>query len=152
MRIREITEADARDFASWHYPEPYSLYDSSPDDVDSYLDPGNAYSTIVDDDDQTIGFCCFGRDARIPGGTYDDEAVDVGVGLRPDLTGQGRGRVFLEFVLEEAGRRFGGRPLRTTIAAFNERAQHLVMRAGFQEVERFANPAGREFLVCARAE
>ena len=151
MRIREITEADAQQFASWHYPEPYSLYNASPDDVGGYLDPDNAYSTILDEHDDVIGFCCFGRDARVPGGTYDDDAVDIGVGMRPDLTGQGRGREFLEFVIEDAQRRLPGRPLRTTIAAFNERAQRLVMRAGFHEVERFSNPAGREFLVCVRS-
>lgn len=147
MRVRPITEADARVFASWQYPEPYSMYDSGPDDVATYLDPANGYATVVDDGDEIVGMCCFGIDARVPGGTYEDDAVDFGTGMRPDLTGQGRGRGFVETVLAEAARRFPERPLRTTVAAFNERAQHLVRKLGFQEVELFANPAGREFTI-----
>jgi RimJ/RimL family protein N-acetyltransferase len=150
LRLRPITKEDAHFFASWRYPEPYSLYDSSPDDVHHYLDPANAYSTVVDDDGQIVGLCCFGIDARVPGGTYDDEPIDFGTGMRPDLTGQGNGRSFLNAVLAEAAQRYPGRPLRTTVAAFNERAQHLVRTIGFQEIELFRNPAGREFTVFLR--
>ena len=67
--------------------------------------------------------------------------------MRPDLTGQGRGLAFFELVCDEARRRWPGKPLRTTVAAFNERSQHLVRKLGLQEVEIFRNAAGREFVV-----
>ena len=150
MRIRDITPDDAREFATWRYPEPYSMYDASPDDAAWYLDPANGYSTVIGDDGDVIGFCCFGTDARVPGGSYDDDAIDVGAGMRPDLIGQGRGHEFIRTGLEEAERRYPGRPQRTTVAAFNERAQRMVFRAGFAETERFRSPQGREFLVLLR--
>jgi hypothetical protein len=36
-----------------------------------------------------IGFCCFGPDAQLRGGDYHEPALDVGLGLRPDLVGKG---------------------------------------------------------------
>jgi ribosomal-protein-alanine N-acetyltransferase len=150
MQVRPIKPADAQEFATWRYPEPYSMYDAAPEDVDTYLDPANGYMTVTDELGEVIGMCCFGPDARVPGGTYDDDPIDIGTGMRPDLTGQGLGLIFFDAILDEASRRFPGRPLRTTVAAFNERAQRLVFRAGFTEDQRFRSPQGREFLVCVR--
>lgn len=94
-----------------------------------------------------MGHGCFGQDARVPGGRYEDDAVDWGTGMRPELTGQGHGLAFMELVCDEALRRWPGRALRTTVATFNERSAHIVRRLGFEEVETFVNPAGREFVV-----
>jgi RimJ/RimL family protein N-acetyltransferase len=146
-KLRAITEADARDLATWHYPEPYSLYDSGPEDVEQYLDPANGYFAVVDETGYLVAHCCFGAEARVPGGRYADDAIDIGTGMRPELTGQGRGAAFLRLVIDEARARWPAKPVRTTVAAFNESAQHLVRKAGFREVELFSNPAGREFVV-----
>jgi RimJ/RimL family protein N-acetyltransferase len=145
--IREITRSDAIDISSWRYPEPYSLYDSSPDDIEALLDPANDYFAVVDEDDTLVAHGCFGADARVPGGKYEDEAVDWGTGMRPEITGQGHGLAFMQLVCDEAGRRWPGEKLRTTVATFNERSQHVVRKMGFQEVEIFRNPSGREFVV-----
>ena len=87
-RIRDITEDDAKAISLWTYEEPYSLYSSSPEDVEWLLDPENGYSSVVDPSGDLVGFCCFGFDARVPGGNYDDDAIDFGTGMRPDLTGK----------------------------------------------------------------
>ncbi len=148
LTLRPATREDAEIFASWTYPEPYSMYDASPEDAGHYLDEG--YLTVVRNGDEVVAHCCFGPDARVPGGRYEHDAIDIGAGMRPDLTGQGRGRELLEVVMNEARRRDEGRLLRATIAAFNERALQLVRSLGFQEVEIFANPSGREFVVLIR--
>ena len=145
--IRAITEDDAKAISTWKYPEPYSLYDASPDDIEGLLDPANDYFAVVDSAGQLVAHGCFGPDARVPGGTYDDDAIDWGTGMRPDLTGQGHGRMFMELVMEEARKRWPGKKLRTTVASFNERSMHVVRKCGLQEVEVFRNPAGREFVV-----
>ncbi len=145
--IREITPDDARDIVSWRYPEPYALYDSSPDDFDWLLAPDNGYFAVVNESDDLMAFGCFGHDARVPGGSYEDDAVDWGTGMRPELTGQGHGLPFMQLVCDEARRRWPGEPLRTTVAAFNERAQSVVRKMGYREVEIFRNPSGREFVV-----
>jgi ribosomal-protein-alanine N-acetyltransferase len=146
-RIREITEDDARAISTWRYPEPYSLYDSSPDDVDILLDPENGYFAVVDENGDLVAHGCFGIEARVPGGSYDRDAVDWGTGMRPDLTGRGHGMGFFRLVMDEARRRWPGKPLRTTVASYNERSMHLVRKCGFGEVEVFRNPSGREFVV-----
>jgi RimJ/RimL family protein N-acetyltransferase len=145
--IRDITREDALAISTWRYPEPYSLYDSSPDEVDWLLDPLNGYLAVVDGSDELVAFCCFGHDARVPGGTYDDKAIDFGMGMRPDLTGQGHGPTLLELVICEAHKRWKRRPLRTTIASFNERSASLVRKFRFLETEIFRNPANREFVI-----
>jgi len=152
LHVRDITPADAREFASWTYPEPYSMYDASPEDVEVYLEPANDYRTVIDDDGAIVGLCCFGIDARVPGGDYGADALDVGTGMRPELTGQGRGREFFACVIAEARRLDPGKLLRTTVAAYNERARRMVERAGFRETEIFRSPAGREFVVYSRAD
>lgn len=151
-RIRDITRADAQDISSWRYPEPYSLYDASPEDIEQLLDPANGYFVVVDGRDSLVGFACLGHDARVPGWDYDDEAVDWGIGMRPELTGQGRGLGFMRLICDEARRRWPGRRLRTTVAAFNERSRSVVCALGFREVEIFRNPSGREFVVFVSAD
>jgi RimJ/RimL family protein N-acetyltransferase len=146
-KVVPLTEAHAREITTWTYPEPYSLYDGAPDGVEWLLDPLNGYLAVVDGSDELVAFMCFGHDARVPGGTYDDKPIDFGVGMRPDLVGQGNGPTLLELVICEANRRWKRRPLRTTIASFNERSTQLVRRFRFQETEVFRNPAGREFVV-----
>ncbi len=39
-----------------------------------------------------VGFCSFGVDGRVPGGDYPDGPLDVGMGMRPDLTAAAWGR------------------------------------------------------------
>lgn len=146
-RIREITREDAEDIATWHYPEPYTLYDSSADDVEPMLDPAIGYFAVVDENDDLVGFGCFGADARVPGGDYSDDAVDWGTGMRPEMTGQGHGLGFMQLACDEARKRWPDGRLRTTVAAFNERSHHLVKKLGFEEAGGFKNPAGLEFVV-----
>ena len=149
LRIHAVTEQDAREFASWTYPEPYSLYNSSPDAFEHFLDPSNGYLAL-EDRGLVVAYCCFGEEARVPGGNYEDDAVDIGVGMRPDLTGKGRGKELLETAITEASRRFPGLPLRVTIATFNERARHLAGSLGLDETERFKGPQRRDYVVLVR--
>jgi ribosomal-protein-alanine N-acetyltransferase len=148
--IREIRDEDARTMSTWTYDEPYSLYSASPEDAEWLANPENGYSSVVDATGELVAQCCFGFDARVPGGNYEADAIDFGTGMRPDLTGKGHGAAFLELVIDEAQQRWPDQPLRTTIAAFNERAQHLVRKFGFSETEIFRNPSGREFVVFVR--
>ena len=50
--------------------------------------------------------CSFGIDAQVPGGDYSAQALDVGLGLRPDHTGQGLGVTFLGAILAFAQERY----------------------------------------------
>jgi ribosomal-protein-alanine N-acetyltransferase len=102
--LRPLTEQDARRLLSWHYDPPYDFYNSSSESLDEdlheLLDPELGYHAILDQHDDLVAFCCFGVDARVPGGDYHRPALDVGWGMRPDLTGQGRGAQVVAAILD----------------------------------------------------
>jgi [ribosomal protein S18]-alanine N-acetyltransferase len=155
MDVRALSERDAAAISRWHYEEPYEVYDME-GDASGLLD--GAYYALVDARGDLVGYCCFGAEAQVPGGreasAYDDaEALDVGMGVRPDLTGAGQGRDFLRAVLAFAQRQFAPAALRVTIAAWNQRARRLCERAGFHPAQTFTSstPHGEwEFAVMTR--
>src|SRR5919206_2327934 len=121
--FRPIARVDATAIARWRYPDPYSMYDLSDDDADALLAPENGYHAVTDAAGDLVGFCSFGADARVPGFAYDDDALDIGLGMRPDLTGRGLGLACTRAVLEYGRRAFGPDAYRVTVAAFNRRTQ-----------------------------
>ena len=65
------------------------------------LDELNLYWAVSDTAGETlVGFVCTGAAARVPGLDADPSLIDVGVGMNPDLVGQGRGSEFGEAVLD----------------------------------------------------
>ena len=141
LSFHPLTEGEARDILDWHYPSPYDIYDAPPDraqaSLRSLLDPANAYFGISNMQGELQAFCCFGPDARVPGGDYSTEALDVGLGLRPDLAGQGRGSEFVQALLDFASGEFLPAAFRVTVAQFNERALRVWEKAGFVRCRAF---------------
>ena len=81
------------------------------------------------------------------------EAVEVELGLRPDLTGTGLGSGFLSAGLEFARRRFAPARFTLAVAAFNGRAITVYERAGFRRngvFEHKTNGGEHEFLSMRR--
>ena len=91
MRIVAMTPEYAADLVTWRHPAPYDCYDLADAEPEFFLDPGNGFFAL-ESGGELIGFRSFGADGRVPGGAYDDGALDTGGGLRPSLTGQGLGR------------------------------------------------------------
>ena len=94
-----------------------------------------------DESGTLIGFYYFERSGP---------TVKFGLGLRPDLTGGGRGLDFVRAVLDVGRARFAPPCFRLTVAAFNVRAQRVYARGGFRVVGRFTRggePAAPEFLL-----
>ncbi|MCZ7669087.1 MAG: GNAT family N-acetyltransferase [Chloroflexi bacterium] len=153
--IQPLTEAHIRAFIGWQYDEPYALYnmnqENEAEQIAFFSDPANGYFAIVAETGDLLGFCNFGADAQVPGGDYTAEAIDIGIGMRPDLTGKGRGAEYAGAVFEFAIQQFPNNPLRATIAAFNKRAQKVCMQHGFQVVDKFERPGDeRPFLIMMR--
>jgi RimJ/RimL family protein N-acetyltransferase len=155
--VRAMTIADARVMVTWRYPAPYGLYSLQPEDLDELLDPAMAYAAVNDEDGELAGFFCFGSSARVPGGEraglYADDALDIGLGLRPDLTGRGLGAAFVETGMAYAMQRFQPVAVRLSVATFNQRAIRVYARAGFTPVGRCVSPVGgveTEFVVMRR--
>ena len=131
MSIRPLQRSDAEAAASWAYQGPWSLYDPRPGDALISAEAG--YDAVVDDDGSLVGYVCVGQEARAPGLAEADGVLDVGVGMRPDLVGQGLGRAFGTVALEYLRERYGERPLRAVIQSWNERSLRLARNLGFRD-------------------
>lgn len=146
-----IDEQTARYILTWRYEPPYDFYNSDPEKLESalatLLNPENRYYTIWDESSTAIGYCCFGNEAQVPGGDYNQEALDVGMELRPDRTGQGQGTQIIQAVIAFAQQNFQASKLRLTIAAFNQRALRAWQKAGFETVSEFVKPSDNQRFV-----
>ncbi len=139
----------------WKYDPPYDLYNFRPEENKNTLrylsDPANMVYGIRTGGGELIGFCSFGQDAQVPGGNYDADALDIGLGLRPDLTGMGRGPAVIGEVLAFAGRKYRPARFRVTIASFNSRARKAWEKAGFAAEEEFSSEGdGRKFKILVK--
>jgi len=154
-----MTEAHAREIVAWRYPGQYAIYNTDEADIEAevqiLLDPTYGYYAMTGSDGFLVGVCCFGLEAQVSGGDYQDTcALDVGLGLRPDLAGQGRGLGFLEAILDYARERYAATYFRATIAGFNRRSRRVFEKAGFVETQRFTTTHARslEFVVMVKPE
>jgi GNAT superfamily N-acetyltransferase len=146
-----MTVADALAVSTWRYPGPYAIYDSEPDDWSRFLVPAYRYHAVLDDN-ELVAYGCFGEDARVAGGSYPPDALDIGAGTRPDLVGQRRGKALLDMLLDLAAATYGATAFRSTVAAFNHRALALCRSVGFVELARFISSGAlpREFVILQR--
>lgn len=157
LRIAPLTRAHAEDLCTWRYPAPYDVYDLVDADPDDLLDPAAGFHAVLAGPrrSELVGFRSFGPDGRVPGWAYDDAALDTGGGLRPGLTGQGRGlgRAAIAAGLAFGRERFEPAAFRVTVAACNARALRTVASLGFETVARFdAARDGRPFEVLVKPE
>ena len=153
--LKPITPGDARAVSGWRYEEPYSIYDGDPTSVEALLQPRYAYHSVYDEHGDLVGYFCFGEDAQVTAGRrlglYGIEpALDVCLGMRPDLTGVGLGEEFLRAGLRFARETYAPPAFRLTVASFNRRAIRVYERAGFETVETFdadAKSAEKEWVL-----
>jgi RimJ/RimL family protein N-acetyltransferase len=146
-----LTNADARSIVQWRYEPPYDVYNIDAGEievaVDFFADPANCYYSITDGSGELAAFCCFGRDAQVSGGDYSAKALDIGLGVRPDLTGKGNGLQYVNAVLDFARRTFSPTAFRVTVAEFNKRAFRVWEKAGFRPMQTFQASQGGQFFV-----
>jgi RimJ/RimL family protein N-acetyltransferase len=122
----KIERASSETFAkmvAWRYESPYDFYDG---DQEPPLNP-ERYFAAVDDDGVLVGFYYF---------EDRGDVLEIGLGLRPDLTGHGLGAEFLRKGLEFGRSRYRPGKVVLNVAAFNERAIKVYERAGFRATGR----------------
>lgn len=128
FRFKPMNEAYAHAIANWHYEGIYAFYDADRDieDLEELLDPRSwtdKYRAVVDERGKLVGFFCFEK---------EDEAVVVGLGLKPECTGKGLGQAFVEAGLEYAKQEFDPAIFRLSVATFNHRAIRVYEKVGFK--------------------
>jgi len=137
--IRPATADDVREFASWRHNPPYDIYDVTgpvESEIQYFLNE-TTNCHIIEVDGAVGGFITFGSDAQVPGGDYSGPAVDIGMGMKPELTGRGYGHLFVDAVARAAWSTFDTARLRVSVAIENRRAVTVWERAGFRETQRF---------------
>ncbi len=108
LSFSPLTKSAAREIVTWRYEPPYDIYnlDNSEETINYLLDEQYHIQAMRDENNSLVGFCSFGVDGQVPGGDYSADALDIGMGIRPDLTGQGRGGNIVASVLDFAQRKF----------------------------------------------
>ncbi|HUP84492.1 MAG TPA: GNAT family protein [Acidimicrobiales bacterium] len=151
--VRPLRSEEAAQVAAWVYEPPHDIYNGDPEHPEDYLAVGGGgygyYAIATADDDEVVGFCCFGPEARVRGQAPEPETLDVGGGVRPDRVSQRLATKAFPLILQFGHDEFRPRQFRTAVASFNERSLRLCLSAGFREVRRFEGP-GREFVELVR--
>lgn len=145
LRTVKIDRKNAEEILKWKYEPPYDFYNNelNEEELEELLD--GSYFAIKNEASELIGFFCMGENAQVPKGrgfgVYEEECMDMGLGMNPKLTGKGDGTRFGISVLNEIEGKAGGLPIRLTVADFNKRAVHLYEKLGFVAKERFSTEA-----------
>lgn len=118
----------------WKYPPPYDFYDitADPDDYEEFVTPAlwPDFFLQVRRGGQLFGF--LSGDVSEKGGV-----VEIGLGMRPDLTGRGLGVMFMRSNLDWIQQARPGMDIRLSIASFNRRGIKVYRRSGFRVVRNF---------------
>jgi len=125
--ITPMTAVFAQVIAGWHYEGEYRFYDADqdPEDLEELLDPESwpeTFFAVLNADQTLVGYFIFG---------HSEDAVEIGLGLAPEYTGQGLGLAFVNAGLEFARQRFQPKIFRLKVATFNQRAIRVYRQAGF---------------------
>ncbi|MCA1055805.1 GNAT family N-acetyltransferase [Rossellomorea aquimaris] len=127
-QFKKMSQQEAEEIAfNWHYEGEYSFYDMEADeeDLQEFLDPELRGDTMfaVHLDEELTGFFSMTKTHE---GVYD-----IGLGMRPDLTGSGMGAGFLNSGVEFVKTVFQPKIITLSVATFNQRAITVYRKAGF---------------------
>ncbi|MDQ3218828.1 MAG: GNAT family N-acetyltransferase [Actinomycetota bacterium] len=161
--IRDMQAADADAVAAWRYQPPYDFYDTAaePSSLVEVLDSrrwGHIFFSVFSSSPSSSP-----ESGEVSGGeelagfleltARPGDVIEIGLGLRPDLTGRGMGLSFVEACLDFARRRSQPQAFALDVATFNQRARAVYEKAGFVPGDTFwRHLSGRrwEFLRMSR--
>lgn len=144
--FQKMTEEQAEHIARcWHYEGKYAFYNIEEDEEDlaGFLNSemrGDQYFTVMDRG-EFIGFFSFHK--------VNTHTIDIGLGMKPSLTGSGNGLHFVKAGMMFSMRKYNPKFLTLSVATFNERAIKVYKEAGFEVVGTFVqktNGSQFEFL------
>lgn len=129
MKVEPLTQEQAAEIGEWRYEFPYEWYDTAADPrrIELFASPlrREGLRAVVDDAGELIGFFNF---------VVEEDEVRIGLGIRPDLTGQGLAQPFIRAGLAYANEQWEPKRFRLWVAWWNERALRAYRRAGFRAV------------------
>jgi RimJ/RimL family protein N-acetyltransferase len=149
FKVIPLEAAHGPILCSWRYEPPYDLFnwpawDEMEREGREFGDPElreRQFAAVTDDRDKLAGFVQF---FPLFGVTR------LGLGLRPDLCGQGLGPSFIDAIVKEALRRSPNHEIDLEVLVWNTRAIRVYERAGFEITDTYTRntPAGPDLFHC----
>ncbi len=151
-QIEPMNECYAKEIMHWKYEDILSIYnfEDNAETLNELLTKN--YYTVIDDNNDILGFFCSEDAAIVPYGNeyqvYDDKNyLDIGLGMNPVFINRGRGYPFLKMILNYFRKENHIHQFRLTVFDFNKRAIYIYHQAGFKIEDFFHAPNGHYFLV-----
>ncbi|TDF92141.1 GNAT family N-acetyltransferase [Paenibacillus piri] len=149
LRIVPLIEDHCRDICTWSYPPPYDVYNWRPwetmlSEQEEFADPElreKQYRAVVDEQGFLLGFAQF----------FPMQGVTrLGLGMRPDLCGQGLGVEFVRAIAAEAKQKAPANEIDLEVLSWNIRAFRVYRKAGFVHTDTYdrMTPTGRNLFYC----
>ncbi|MGN7478285.1 GNAT family N-acetyltransferase [Solibacillus silvestris] len=139
--MKKMNREMAVNILTWKYDKPYDFYNNelTEEAMQEILD--GSYYALIDEDKELIGFFCVGENAKVPVGkrfgVYNEDLIDIGIGMNPNLTGKGNGSGFCAYIIKTVEEKHNSKTIRLTVAKFNHRAIHLYKKLGFVSENEF---------------
>jgi ribosomal-protein-alanine N-acetyltransferase len=133
LRATPLSEHHVRQLQQWHYAQPYERYNFSDDPFERQwlCHPKNGYWQFMDADDALFGFAVIGKHAQTAGITYGNSpAIDLLIGLRPDLIGQHHGYDLALGACQHAHQLNPHAYIRVSVPAAHRAALHVWQQLG----------------------
>lgn len=143
LMIQNMNEQFATQILNWKYKPPYDFYNGDSKNMEESIEEllDGSYYALVNTDNELFGFFCTGKSAQVPAGqlvgAYKENLVDLGLGMNPLFVGQKKGAQFCSLIISWIEQQHGNKPLRLTVATFNQRAIHLYKKLGFKKEREF---------------
>ena len=148
--FRPLTQMHALEIANeWKYDGIYSFYDMTADaeDYEQFIDEdlrnqNDHYEAL--ENNELVGFFCV---------IQENASSEIGLGMRPDICGKGKGKQFVEQILDFLERNYKFNELVMHVASFNQRAIKVYRSCGFKDSEitkRNSNGGVYEFLTLVK--
>jgi ribosomal-protein-alanine N-acetyltransferase len=132
--FRPLQWYDVNSIYYWRYDGLYARYNGNALNLQPYvqlrlLNKWMGYECFAVEDEQRllVGYFTFTK--------HTHRTVEIGLALRPDLTGRGYGLAFVESGLAFGKQRYRAKRFLLTVADFNLRAMKVYTRAGFLMVK-----------------
>lgn len=148
-KVYPLTEEEGKAICEWVYTPPYDLYQFLPWSEMKALevefgDPIIRRQQYISIQDEQGTLCGFAQYFPMVG------VIRLGLGMRPDLTGNGTGQSFVTAILEEALRRYPDQEIDLEVLTWNERAIRVYERCGFRITDSYERrtPSGMGSFHC----
>ncbi|QNR07890.1 GNAT family N-acetyltransferase [Macrococcoides canis] len=134
IKIQKLSQCHAEEIANeWKYEGIYKFYDATEDEEDyqeliSQELRGERYFEVLSEG-QLIGF--FVVNDSIP------KVVDYGLGMKPELTGHGNGKIFIKKTIQYILENYDVEKITLSVALFNNRAIKCYEKCGFIKEKEF---------------